>query len=267
MSISLTQLVGGSFQDSLGNLLSGGYLTLFLSNDEVVGDAQICAGVEITVPLDAFGNVVSSPGVFVYATDVMTPINAYYRVTGYTAEGQTAWGINNQQIPSGGIGGGTFDVSQWIPNQVISWFPSPQPVTLEVNGTLSSSQTVQNLVNGLSIRITDLGSGTTEITGLNAFTINPQGSGITSYIATLSDANNLVTMDCSTAGTFQIPALAFPIGTVLAVQQLGVGQITITAAGGVTLNTPSSVTVRAQYSTIGAIQVSANVWTAIGDLT
>ncbi len=54
MSISLTQLVGGSFQDSLGNLLSGGYLTLFLNNDEVVGDAQICAGVEITVPLDAF---------------------------------------------------------------------------------------------------------------------------------------------------------------------------------------------------------------------
>ncbi len=74
-------------------------------------------------------------------------------------------------------------------------------------------------------------------------------------------------MDCSTAGTFQIPALAFPIGTVLAVQQLGAGQITITAAGGVTLNTPSSVTARAQYSTIGAIQVSANVWTAIGDLT
>lgn len=139
MSISLTQLVGGSFQDSLGNLLSGGYLTLFLSNDEVVGDAQICAGVEITVPLDAFGNVVSSPGVFVYATDVMTPINAYYRVTGYTAEGQTAWGINNQQIPSGGIGGGTFDVSQWIPNQVISWFPPTSGVSVTAGVGLSAS--------------------------------------------------------------------------------------------------------------------------------
>jgi hypothetical protein len=172
MSVLPTQLFGGNFQDAEGNLLSGGYLTLLLSNDESVGESQICAGVEITVPLDAFGNVVSSPGVFVYATDVMIPINAYYRVTGYTAEGQTAWGPNCQQIPSGGVGAGTFDLGSWTPNTVISWFPSPQPVTLEVNGAPSSSQTKQNLVEGANVTLTDLGSGNIEITSSGGSSIS-----------------------------------------------------------------------------------------------
>ncbi len=213
MSISLTQLVGGSFQDSLGNLLSGGYLTLFLNNDEVVGDAQICAGVEITVPLDAFGNVVSSPGVFVYATDVMTPINAYYRVTGYTAEGQTAWGVNNQQISSGGIGGGTFDVSQWIPNQVISWFPSPQPVTLEVNGTLSSSQTVQNLEAGANVTLTDLGSGNISIAAAGGGSSIPVGSNVVSIPWSSEPNSNVALTDTAGTAVVVIPAskiLCFP---------------------------------------------------------
>jgi hypothetical protein len=175
MSVSLTQLVGGHLQDAEGNLLSGGYLTLVLNNDETVNDSQICAGVAITVPLDAFGDVVLSPGVFVWATDVLSPPNAYYRVTGYTAEGQTAWGPNSQQISSGGVGGGTWDIGQWIPNQVISWFPSPQPVTLEVNGLPASSQYTQNLVNGNGVTVVDAGSGEIEL-GLAPLSPNPAGS-------------------------------------------------------------------------------------------
>jgi hypothetical protein len=75
------------------------------------------------------------------------------------------------------------------------------------------------------------------------------------------------------ASTFTIPlssggsGVAYPIGTVLAVQQLGAGQITLTPAGGVTLNTPSSLTARALYSTIGVIKVATDTWTALGDLT
>ena len=183
MSVLPTQLFGGNFQDAEGNLLSGGYLTLLLSNDESVGESQICAGVEITVPLDAFGNVVSSPGVFVYATDVMIPINAYYRVTGYTAEGQTAWGPNCQQIPSGGVGAGTFDLGSWVPNTVISWFPSPQPLVLEVNGETASSQTLLNITGS---GVTDEGNGTIQISGGGGLSLVDIQTGVMSGTTTLN---------------------------------------------------------------------------------
>jgi len=77
-------------------------------------------------------------------------------------------------------------------------------------------------------------------------------------------------MSDASASTFTVPtnaSVAFPIGTTLTVIQLGAGQITLTAAGGVTINTPSSLTARVQYSTIAVVQVSANVWVAGGDLT
>ena len=153
---SQIQLVGGHFQDSQGNLLSDGYLKMVLNNDESVNDFQICAGITITVPLDAFGDVVSSPGIFVWGNDVMLPINSYYTVTGYTSEGQIAFGPNNQQIE----GTGTFDLGTWVPNQVISWFPSLQAgIGVEVEGSPLSSSTVLDLVNTGNVTFTDNGGG------------------------------------------------------------------------------------------------------------
>jgi hypothetical protein len=91
-----------------------------------------------------------------------------------------------------------------------------------------------------------------------------------SYIAALSDANNIVTMNVATANTFTIPANAtvnFPVGTAIVVIQLGVGQVTLTAAVGVTFDTSSSTTTRAQYSVTTLIQIATNIWVLAGDLT
>ena len=160
MSASKIQLVGGNFQDAEGNLLSGGYLIFILNQDESVDDSQICAGREITIALDAFGDAVASPGQFIWGNDVMSPVNSYYRVTGYTANGQIAWGPNNQQIE----GGPTFDLGSWLPNTVISWFPTlAGQVNFEINGAPSSSQSNQNLEAGSNVTITDLGSGNVSI--------------------------------------------------------------------------------------------------------
>jgi|ERR1039458_8046444 hypothetical protein len=114
------------------------------------------------------------------------------------------------------------------------------------------------------------GSGNTDWVPPNAFIVNSQTSGVSAYPAVLGDANNLVTMCAAGASTFTIPlnsSVAYPNGTVLAVQQLGAGQITLTPTGGVTLHTPSSLTTYAQYSTIGVIKVATDTWTALGDLT
>lgn len=168
---SKTQLTGGAFQDAEGNLLVNGYLKFKLSQDSSVsGVGNICSGIEITIQLDSVGNVASStstptaPNQYVWATDVFTTPNMFYRVTGYTAGGQPSWGPNNQQVTSGGTGGGTFNVGTWTPNQVLSWTPPPSGVTLQHNGVSNSSQNLLNLesTNG-SVSITDAGGGSLDL--------------------------------------------------------------------------------------------------------
>lgn len=157
------QLIGGAFQDAEGNLLANGSLRMRLNQDEAVNSTtQICSGVDIIIQLDSDGNVASStstptaPNQYVWGNDQLSPVNSFYRVTGYAANGQTAWGPNNQQV----IGsGGTFDVGTWVPNLVIDWTPPPQPINLEVNGSELSSQTLLDFVDSSSIVWTDEGAG------------------------------------------------------------------------------------------------------------
>ncbi len=84
----------------------------------------------------------------IWGNDQMNPVNAYYRVTGYTANGQPSWGPNNQQVTGSG---GTFDVGTWVPNSVISWSPSLQTLDLEVNGAANPDQFRLNFVDSVSV--------------------------------------------------------------------------------------------------------------------
>ena len=159
MSATKTMLTGGSFQDSTGSPLASGYLTMHLSQDcSVSGVGTVCSGIDITVNLDANGNVVA--GQYVWSNLVMSPQNNYYKVTGFTAAGQRAFGPNNQQVAAGA----TFNLDSWTPNTVISWFPATQPLLLEVNGAQASSQVVQDLVAGSGVTITDEGGGVIQFT-------------------------------------------------------------------------------------------------------
>jgi hypothetical protein len=161
MAATKTVLTGGAFQDGEGNPLALGYLTMKLNQDaSVSGVGNICSGIEIMIQLDVNGNVVASPTQSVWANTggVLAPINTFYKVTGYTAAGQRAWGQNNQQVGAGA----TFNLGTWVPNSVISWFPEVSQnsdITLEVNGALASSQTIQNLVNSASVTVVDNGGG------------------------------------------------------------------------------------------------------------
>lgn len=156
------QLIGGSFQDSEGAVLANGYLKMRLSQDCMVNNSQVCSGVEITIQLDSNGNVASTSSTpaasnqFVWGNDQLAPINSFYRVTGYKANGQPAWGPNNQQV----IGnGGTFDVGTWVPNSVVNWTPSPQIPFVKVNGVALSSQAILDFENSGSVTWVDAGNG------------------------------------------------------------------------------------------------------------
>ena len=195
MTATKVQLTGGGFQDSEGNLLVDGYLEFYLSQDSsVTGVGNICAGIAVKIQLDSMGNAASSTSTptaadqFIWGNDSLNTPNTFYKVIGYTAEGQPAWGPNNQQV----VGSSPFDLGTWVPNTVFSWTPPVQQVSLNVNGTPASSQIRQNLEStDSSITITDLGNGNIDLQGSSGFAagsnifgfprFNDQGGGITNF--------------------------------------------------------------------------------------
>jgi hypothetical protein len=104
-------------------------------------------------------------------------------------------------------------------------------------------------------------------------TLNAQTA---TYTAVLADADQkLVTMSVASANDFLIPTnanVAFAIGTVLNVIQIGAGQTTIKAvtSGTTTISstggTSTAPKLRAQYSAASCIKVATDTWYVVGDI-
>lgn len=92
----------------------------------------------------------------------------------------------------------------------------------------------------------------------------------TSYTADLPDANTYIRFTNGSAISFTIPpnsSKAFPIGTVIEVEQAGAGALSFVAGAGVTLNSRASdLTLAGQYSVAFAKKVATDTWTINGDL-
>jgi hypothetical protein len=116
------------------------------------------------------------------------------------------------------------------------------------------------------------GGGTSGSVTLNAsVATNPQTG--TTYTLALADNGKLVTLDNGSAIAVTIPlnsSVALPVGAVIMMAAYGAGAVTISGAGGVTVvsggATPTSPVIRAQYSSVGCIQTSADNWLVVGDL-
>ena len=92
-----------------------------------------------------------------------------------------------------------------------------------------------------------------------------------SYTLVASDQNKAVEVSAATGVTVTIPpnsAVAFPVGAIVEVAQLGAGQVTIAAGAGVTLQAPvaGAVLSRTQYSTLSLRKRTTNTWIVSGDL-
>ena len=91
----------------------------------------------------------------------------------------------------------------------------------------------------------------------------------TAYTLVLGDGQNMVTMNNASANTVTVPlnaSVAFPIGTTVAIQQLGAGKTTVAATGGVTLNYLSTLTLAivGQYGVAQLIKTGTDTWTLFG---
>ena len=92
-----------------------------------------------------------------------------------------------------------------------------------------------------------------------------------SYSLVLTDNGKLILMNVATANNLTIPlnsSINFPVGTKIDVQQIGAGQTTIVATGGVTINSAGgALKLRLQYSGATLVQTATNVWSLFGDIT
>jgi hypothetical protein len=110
------QIVGGGFQNAIGAPLANGYILFELSQDAQVNTTtQIAAGFTVNIPLDASGNVVTSPVQSVWPNDVLSPAGTFYNVSVYSANGQLVWGPNAQQVLSTPS---PFVIGTWVPASV-----------------------------------------------------------------------------------------------------------------------------------------------------
>jgi len=110
-----------------------------------------------------------------------------------------------------------------------------------------------------------------DMNGLVAFSINAQTG--TTYTAALTDEYQvLVTMSNASANAFKIPtnaSVAFPVGTVLTVLNIGAGATTISAVtSGTTTVLSAGATAAAptvaQYKSAACIKTGTDTWYVVG---
>jgi hypothetical protein len=93
----------------------------------------------------------------------------------------------------------------------------------------------------------------------------------TAYTLVLGDAGKYVTLSNAAGITLTIPtnaSVAFDVGTVVNVVQLGAGQVTIAGAGGVTVNSEGSkLKLKGQYAVASLLKTATNTWVALGNLS
>jgi len=108
------------------------------------------------------------------------------------------------------------------------------------------------------------------VTGLALSTSNSQTASYTFVLADGAIPFKTVTMNVATANTLTIPpnsSVAFPLGTILAAEQWGVGLTTWTAGAGVTIRSRGgTLAMGGQWAAASARKIGTDEWLLSGDL-
>lgn len=111
------QLIGGPFQDPLGNALSNGYLVAKLQHDAVaLNSGQILGNISVHIPLDINGFIrgtVTGAPVFIWPNNSLLPAGGSYLIWAYSSTNQLAW--DNPQVQQVLSSPNPFNVNAWIP--------------------------------------------------------------------------------------------------------------------------------------------------------
>jgi hypothetical protein len=161
---------------------------------------------------------------------------------------------------------GTTD-SQTLTNKTLT---APTIAGATVSGTLTggtyasttlTTPTIASFTNANHTHADAAGGGSL------LYTLNSQAA---SYTLVLADVGKIIPISNASANTVTVPlnsSVAFPIGSVVTLIQLGAGQTTIAPTAGVTIRSESSkLKLKAQYATAGLLKTDTDTWVAFGNL-
>lgn len=160
------------------------------------------------------------------------------------------------------LSGGTLNIPQYSGGGVTSINSTTGAMTFTGAGVSQSGNTFTfsggGGGSGAVVCTPDAQTGTTYTVALTD--VSSSGSPcITAAITMANASNNTVTIPPNSS-------VALPVGQVICVYQIGTGQTAFAAGSGVAIETPTSLSARAQYSAICVHQLVANTWVAFGDL-
>ena len=90
------------------------------------------------------------------------------------------------------------------------------------------------------------------------------------YSLVLADDGTIVEVNSGSDVTVTVPldsSVNFTIGTQIIILRVGSGNVTVSGAGGVTVNSTPGNKLRAQWSSAALIKRAANTWVLLGDLS
>lgn len=132
-------------------------------------------------------------------------------------------------------------------------------------GSTGADPVLATITAGTGVSVTN-GAGTITLASTST-TINDQTD---SYTLVLGDAGKFIRMSKGSANNLTIPlnaTVAFATGTIILVEQVGTGQTSILATGGVIINsTGALLNLYGQFSVVCLIKVATDTWTLFGDL-
>jgi hypothetical protein len=193
-----------------------------------------------------------------------TPANSISLATIAVAAGATAITTANitdtrvlvtTNIPESG------DISSVTAGNGLSGGGSSGAVTLTIDTAITADLTTAQTLTNKVLTSPQINLGINAQTG-------------TTYTTVLADNGKLVTLSNASTIAVTIPpnsSVAYPVGAQINMAQLGAGQVTVSGGSGVTVvstgSTAASPNTRVQYSTLTAIQTSADNWLVVGDIS
>lgn len=91
-----------------------------------------------------------------------------------------------------------------------------------------------------------------------------------SYVLVAGDAGKLVEMNVGSANNLTVPlnsSVPFPVGTKIDILQVGTGQTTVVATGGVTINANPGLKLSGQWAAASLVKRATDTWVLIGNLS